>query len=148
MGRLFFAALIALPLLEIAGFVIVGKAVGVLGTLGLVLLSGLVGILVLRAKGMMLPFQLRAAVERGELPGRSIADAMLVALAGVLLIVPGFVTDIVALLLLLPPVRGLIYRALSRSLKVVTTYDVSTSAHPTYRSSDTIELESDQWRDR
>ena len=148
MGRLFFAAAIALPLMEIAGFVLVGKALGVLGTLGLVLLSGLVGVLVLRAKGMALPFQLRAALERGELPGRSIADAMLVAIAGVLLIIPGFVSDIVALLLLLPPVRSLIYRLLSRNLTVVSSYDAAAGRGPSYRSSDTIELESDQWRDR
>ena len=148
MGRLFLIAVLALPLLEIAGFVVVGRAVGVFATLGLVLLAGVVGILVLRAKGMALPFQLRAAVERGELPGRSIADAMLVALAGGLLIIPGFVTDIVALLLLLPPVRNLIYKALSRRLKVVSSYDVTVGARPAYRTDDTIELESDQWRDR
>ena len=148
MGRLFLIAVLALPLLEIAGFVVVGRAIGVFATLGLVLLAGVLGVLVLRAKGMALPFQLRAAVERGELPGRSIADAMLVALAGGLLIIPGFVTDIVALLLLLPPVRGLIYTALSRKLKVVSSYDGTVGTRPAYRTDDTIELESDQWRDR
>lgn len=148
MGRLLLIIVLALPLLEIAGFVIVGRAIGVFATLGVVLLASVLGILVLRAKGMALPFQLRAAVERGELPGRSIADAMLVALAGGLLIIPGFVTDIVALLLLLPPVRSLIYAALSRRLKVVSSYDVTVGTRPAYRTDDTIELESDQWRDR
>jgi len=104
-------ALLALPLAEIAGFVVIGGAVGLLPTLVWVVLAVLLGAALLREAPVRAVQELRAA-GAGRRPGapvRSLVDAGCRAFAGVLLIVPGFVSDAVALLLLLPPVRALLF---------------------------------------
>jgi UPF0716 protein FxsA len=109
-------ALLALPLLEIAVFVLVGRWIGLWPTLGLVLLSGIAGAVVLRLQGFLVLRRAREAARRDELPVAEAIDGLCVLLAGVLLILPGFVTDVFGILLLLPPVRSLLGRALARNL--------------------------------
>ncbi|HZH28656.1 MAG TPA: FxsA family protein [Azospirillaceae bacterium] len=109
-------ALIAAPLLEIAGFVVVGDRIGLLATLALVLLAALAGTVLLRAQPFQVVTELRTASARGEAPVRPLFDAVCRVIAGVLLIVPGFVGDLFALLLLAPPVRELVYRWLHRRI--------------------------------
>lgn len=147
MGRLILVLIVALPLLEIGTFILVGKAIGVLATLGLVIASVLVGATILRLRGLSMLARMRAALASGELPGAALADGVMVGIGAVLLIVPGFVTDVVGLLLLTPPIRRLIYRVLSRNMRVATV-DVAASRGSDWNQPDTIELESDQWRDR
>lgn len=119
MAPLILILLITLPFLEIAGFIIVGDWLGALPTLGLLILSMLVGSALLRGRG--LGGILRSP--QGRDPSRLVADlgdTLFLALAGLLLLIPGFVTDLLALPLLLPPVRmGLMAVALRR-LTVVT----------------------------
>lgn len=109
---------VALPLLEIAMFIAVGSKIGVGMTLLLILLSAMLGVAILRGQ------QSRAlAMMQGALrvsPGSFLAQGAFRAVAGVLLIVPGFVTDIVALLLLVPPLQGWIVRLLGVQATTVT----------------------------
>jgi UPF0716 protein FxsA len=114
-------ALLALPLLEIAVFVVVGGWIGLWPTLGLVLLSGILGAVLLRAQGFLVLRRAREAALRDELPVAEALDGLCVLLAGVLLILPGFVTDALAILLLLPPVRALLRRVLARNLAATAT---------------------------
>jgi UPF0716 protein FxsA len=104
-------ALLALPLAEIAGFVVIGGAIGLLPTLAWVVLAVLLGAALLREAPVRAMQELRAAgAGRGAgAPVRSLVDAGCRAFAGVLLIAPGFVSDAAALLLLLPPVRSLLF---------------------------------------
>ncbi len=81
----------------------------------------------------------------GFLPARALADAMLVAIAGVLLLTPGYFTDLLGLLLLVPPVRGLIYAYLRTRLQVVST---TTAEYGYSQRPDTLELDDDEWRPR
>jgi UPF0716 protein FxsA len=104
--RLLLAVLfLGLPLAEIFVLVQVGRAIGAGATLGLVLLAGAAGILVIRHRAAAAWRRLREAANRGELPVAAAFDGICVFLAGVLLIVPGFITDALALLLLVPPLR-------------------------------------------
>jgi UPF0716 protein FxsA len=96
------------PLLEIAGFAWIGGAIGVGPTLAFVLVSGLLGLALLRRAGLSTLMQLRASVEAGETPVPAALDGAWRILAGILLAVPGFFSSGVALLLLLPPVRALL----------------------------------------
>lgn len=100
--------LIGLPLAEVAGFVVVGSWIGLGGTLALTLLSAATGVLLVRAQGLLVLRRAFAAVERGEPPVREMFDGVLLAAAGALLVAPGFLTDAVGLVLLLPPARRLI----------------------------------------
>lgn len=112
--------ILALPLIEIAGFVIVGSQVGVLATIGLVLLSAIVGALLLRVQGLGTVQRIRLAMTENRTPGRELVHGVMIVLAAMLLIVPGFFTDIFGILLFIPPVRERVYRFLSRHVTVIT----------------------------
>ncbi len=145
MGRALFLVFLTVPLIEIACFVLVGQAIGLWPTLAGVLVTALVGAVVLRRQGTALFAEIRTRMGRGELPARALADAMLVAVAGVLLLTPGYFTDLMGLLLLVPPVRGLIYAYLRTRFTVVS---ASSRGYGYSRGPDTLELDEEEWRPR
>jgi UPF0716 protein FxsA len=104
----FIVVLLLWPLLEIAGFAWAGSVIGVLPTLGLVILSCLIGVAVLRISGFDTVRRLRAAAAAGETPVPAALAGAWRAIAGILLIVPGFLSSAAGLLLLLPPVQRLL----------------------------------------
>lgn len=104
----FLLILVALPLIEIALFITVGGWIGLWPTLGLVLASCVAGSAVLRANGLRVMGELQRTADAGGDPRGPLAHGALIMLAGVLLLIPGFFTDAIALLLLVPPVRGLL----------------------------------------
>lgn len=108
--------LILLPLIEIAGFVVVGRQIGVLPTLGLIIASGIAGSMLLRSQGFGVMARIRGEIEAGRDPSRNLAHGVMILLAGLLLLIPGFVSDIIGLLLFLPPIRDLAWRFLSRRI--------------------------------
>lgn len=90
------------PLAEIAGFILVGRAIGVMPTLALIVASSIVGLTLLRDAGLSTILEL----QRGRTaPGKVLADGGARMLAGLLLLIPGFLTDIAAAALLVPGVR-------------------------------------------
>jgi UPF0716 protein FxsA len=99
-------AILALPLIEIALFIVVGGAIGVWPTLGLVVGAGVGGVAVIRMQGARALDRTRRAFDRHADPSAEVLGGALSVLAGILLIAPGFLTDIVAIALLLPPVRA------------------------------------------
>ncbi len=101
----FLLALLLLPILEIAGFILVGGAIGLWPTLLLIVASGMAGVLVLRSRALLTLPEFRAAVAADGDPMAPLAHGALLTAAGVLLVLPGFLTDILALLLLVPAVR-------------------------------------------
>ncbi|PSJ56376.1 FxsA family protein [Kumtagia ephedrae] len=111
--------LLALPLIEIAGFVIVGSEIGVLATMALVLASCILGSILLRLQGFGVLSRIRQDVAEGRDPGRQLAHGVMILVAGILLIIPGFFTDIIGLLLFLPPVRDLGWRLVRDRVQVV-----------------------------
>lgn len=126
-----FLILVLLPILEIALFILVGGAIGVLPTIALVVLAAAVGMALVRREGFQALTRLQASIDRGEDPRGQIAHAAMVMLAGVLLIIPGFFTDAVGLLLLIPPVRDfLIRKGASRATVRATAFVRTRSAPP------------------
>lgn len=111
--------LLGLPLLEIAGFVLVGRQIGVLATVALVIASVIAGSILLRWQGFGVLTRIRRDVEAGRDPGRQLAHGVMIIIAGILLIIPGFFTDIAGLLLFLPPVRDLGWRLVRDRVRVV-----------------------------
>lgn len=116
MSYLLFFAL--LPLVEIAGFVIVGGWIGLWPTLGLVVLAAVLGVTVIRRQGAGLAFDLRGEMDRMRDPVSPMAHRAMKVLAGLLLILPGFVSDLIALALLVLPVRQAVIRALAARVSV------------------------------
>jgi UPF0716 protein FxsA len=109
---LLLALLIGLPLAEIALLIAVGGEIGLWATLALLLLAGLAGMLLIRASGPAVLWQARAAAAAGQSPAGALLAGAFTVVAGILLIVPGFLTDILALLLLVPAVQALTARRL------------------------------------
>jgi UPF0716 protein FxsA len=109
------AAILALPLAEIAAFIVVGGQIGVLGTLAWVVVAMVLGAALLRDQPMRAVVETRAAVARRQPPARPLFDVLCRTIAGILLVIPGFVTDAIAILLLVPPLRGLVYGWFARA---------------------------------
>jgi UPF0716 protein FxsA len=118
-GRFLALLFLGLPLIEIAVFIKVGQLIGLVPTLIGVVVSAILGMMVIRMQGLSLMAEIRSTMGQKQLPARSLSDAMMVFFAGVLLLIPGYFTDFLAILLLLPPVRGLIYNYLKTRMVVV-----------------------------
>ncbi len=103
--------------LELFVAIKVADAIGVLATVVLLLLSWPLGSWALRSQGRAAWRRLGDAVSAGRSPGREVLDGVLVLLGGVLLIVPGFISDALGVLALLPPTRALMRRGLARNLQ-------------------------------
>lgn len=119
LGPISLLLFLALPFIEIAGFVIVGSEIGVLATLGLIILSAVLGFSMLRRQGLSLLNQMKAETAAGRTPEREIIHGTLLIFAGILLIIPGFLTDIIGLLLFIPIVRDLIWNHFLRNRVVM-----------------------------
>jgi UPF0716 protein FxsA len=103
---------------EITVLVLVGQAVGFWGLLGVLVLSAVVGAWALRHEGRRSIVELGRAARSGRPAEAEVADGMYIALAGVLLVVPGLLSTVAALVLLVPPVRrALARRAAARAVR-------------------------------
>lgn len=100
-----FIALIAVPIIEIALFIQVGGALGLWPTLGLVFLTAIIGGVLLRAQGFSALARMQRAMAEGGDPRGPLAEGVTILVAGLLMLTPGFFTDTLGFLLLLPPVR-------------------------------------------
>ena len=109
-----------LPLAEIAGFVVVGREIGLLMTLLLVLASAFVGVILLRVQGFTVIRRMQDATRTGSDPGREVIGGALLFVAAILLVVPGFVSDVIGLLLFLPFVRNAVAAYLRKRMTIVT----------------------------
>jgi UPF0716 protein FxsA len=108
--------LILWPVAELYVAIKVAEAIGVLAMLLLLIAGWPVGVWALRSQGRAAWRRLTDAVATRRAPGRHVLDGGLILLGGILLIVPGFVTDALGLVLLLPPTRALARSVLTRSL--------------------------------
>ncbi len=97
------ALVVLIPLIEIASCIAVGQAIGLGPTLLLLILGAVVGVVLIRAQGQGALRDLALFAEHRRLPQASLAIRLRLAIAGALLIVPGFVSDLAALILLLLP---------------------------------------------
>lgn len=149
MARTIFLVFLLVPLVEIAFFVLIGQAVGLLPTLAGVLVTALIGALVLRVQGLSLIAEIRATMGQGQLPARALAEAMMVGIAGMLLLLPGYFSDLLGILLLVPPLRAALYAFLKSRMVVV----AGTQSGQTWRDGrlggdGTVDLDPDDWRQR
>ncbi len=152
MARIIAFSFLLLPLVEIALFIAVGRVIGLVPTLALVILGAIAGAMLLRQQGLGVIARLRNNVNAGTIPGRAMFDAMLIGVAAVFLVLPGFLSDIVALALLVPAVRSWIFSRLAGRVRVVET----TTSYRRYEepgadeapATRAIELQDEDWRSR
>jgi UPF0716 protein FxsA len=108
------ALFVIVPLVELYVIIQVGQAIGALPTIAILLADSILGAMLWRSQGRAAWRRFNAAIAEARVPGREVLDGVLVVFGGALLLTPGFVTDVLGVLLLLPPTRALMRRVLER----------------------------------
>ncbi len=106
MPLLILAVLIGIPVIEIYTFVEVGDEIGALNTVLLTVLTAIAGMALLRHQGLSVLMQAQERINAGQSPVNEVLNGVLLALAGLFLLIPGFVTDTAGFLLFMPPLRN------------------------------------------
>jgi len=114
--RLLFLFL-AVPIVEMILLIEIGRRIGLLATLGIVVLTGIVGAMLARAEGLEVFRRIQNDLSEGRLPGDPLLDGVFVLAGGLLLLTPGLLTDLVGFAVLLPFTRVPIRRAVIRRLR-------------------------------
>jgi len=109
---------IAVPIIEIGLFIQVGGFLGFWATIGLVLLSAVVGASLVRSQGLKTLMTVQQRVSQGEIPAQQILEGVLLAVSGVLLLTPGFMTDMLGMMVLLPGIRSALAQYLMTKVAV------------------------------
>ena len=112
--------LLFVPILEIVVFILVGGQIGVFPTLGMILLTAILGSILLRIQGFATLNRIQQKAELGELPGEDLVNGVMIMIAGVLLLTPGFVTDTIGFLLFFPPFRTFLWSSLASKVVIRT----------------------------
>ncbi len=108
--RVFLLLFLLFPVLELYIFFKVSTAIGFFPALLLIIVGAGIGVLVMRLAGLATVLRTRASLQRGELPAEQMFDGLIIAIAGGLLILPGFISDVLGVFLLLPFTRKLVAR--------------------------------------
>lgn len=113
---IFLVIFVFIPLTELYVIIEVGDRIGAFATIWLVVLTAVIGGWLVRKQGMGILFRIRQQMDRGEAPAIEMLEGALLALMGILLLLPGFITDALGFLLLIPPLRRfLVLEFLKRS---------------------------------
>jgi len=102
------ALFIVVPIVELWVIIEIGSLIGVLPTIALLIADAVLGSLLLRHQGRGAWRRFNEALAEHRFPGREVADGLLIAIGGTLLLTPGFVTDIFGAILLIPPTRAIV----------------------------------------
>jgi UPF0716 protein FxsA len=105
---------IVVPLVELYVIIQVGQEIGALPTIAILVADSVLGSILLRSQGRAAWRRFNEAMSAGRVPAREVLDGALVIFGGALLLTPGFITDVVGLVLLVPPTRALVRRVLVR----------------------------------
>jgi UPF0716 protein FxsA len=105
---------IVVPIAELYVLIQIGSAIGILPTIALLILDSVLGAALMRSQGRAAWMRFNRAVEEGRVPGREVIDGVLVIFGGALLLTPGFISDFLGLILLLPPTRAIVRTVLVR----------------------------------
>jgi UPF0716 protein FxsA len=109
-----FLAFTLIPVLEIYLLIKLGTFLGALNTVIIVVLTGIIGAFLAKLQGLHTMIKVREGLNRGEMPAEEMLDALLILVAGIVLLTPGFLTDIAGLVILIPQTRGLFKRWLRK----------------------------------
>ena len=111
--------LLVVPIVEIGTFLVIGDKIGIAATLGMILVTAIVGTALLRHQGLSLINKIQTEMNAGRVPGRALSDGAMILVAGILLLTPGFVTDSIGFLLFVPFVRNAIWSFIATRIQIV-----------------------------
>ena len=116
MGKLLFL-FIAIPAIELILLIKLGGMIGLLPTLAIIFVTGALGATLARWQGQSVLRQIQTQMAQGQLPANALFDGVIILLAGALLLTPGFLTDIVGFLSLVPGVRNVFKRTIRKRIE-------------------------------
>ena len=105
------------PIIELSLLIKVGQYIGVIYTLAIVIITGVVGAFLAKLQGLLTLRRIQDDINRGIMPADKLFDGVLILCSGLLLLTPGFITDLIGFMGLIPVTRKLIKRWLSRKVK-------------------------------
>src|SRR3954454_4321900 len=111
---LLFVIFIVVPIAELYVIIQIGQSIGVLPTIALLIIDSILGSMLMRHQGRAAWWRFNRALAEGRVPGREVIDGVLVIFGGALLLTPGFLTDVLGAILLIPPTRALVRSVLVR----------------------------------
>ena len=116
MGKLLFL-FIAVPIVELIVLIKLGGMIGLLPTVAIIFFTGALGATLARWQGLSVLRQMQTQMAQGQLPADAMFDGVIILLAGALLLTPGFLTDIVGFLSLVPAVRNVFKRTIRKRIE-------------------------------
>ncbi len=116
MGKLLFL-FIAVPAVELILLIKLGGLIGLLPTVAIIFVTGALGATLARWQGLSVLHEIQTQMAQGQLPANALFDGVIILLAGALLLTPGFLTDIVGFLSLVPSVRNVFKRAIRKRIE-------------------------------
>lgn len=136
----FFIIFIAIPFIEIMIFMMVGDSIGFLNTLFCAFSTAIIGGYIVQRQGMETLLHIKSALNQGQIPLHEFFDGICLVAAGAMLITPGFFTDIIGFMLLIPVIRaglrGIIQRHTSWFIQGHNTHPQGASSHPHHANQD------------
>ena len=141
-GLYIIAGIILLPLIEISVFIWIGEILGVLPTILLTVLTAMAGTIMLRHQGLSLLMRMQQELDGGRAPGNEVMQGAMIVLASILLLIPGFVTDAIGLLLFIPPIREALAQFIIARSNVVIMEGSSMHRRP---DDHVVDLDAEDW---
>jgi UPF0716 protein FxsA len=118
---MFFTKLLILfvivPVTELYILIEVGKKIGSLTTIGIIILTGIIGAYLVKGQGFMILKKIQNDLNEGIMPGDSLIQGAIILVGGIFLLTPGFVTDVIGFIFLIPVSRGVVKKYLLKWLK-------------------------------
>ena len=112
-----FAAFAIIPVIELVLLIKLGTLIGILQTVAVVIFTAFLGAFLARTQGVVTLIRIRQSLSEGRMPGDELLDALIILIAGIVLLTPGFITDTFGFFLLIPKGRGVIKKHLKNALK-------------------------------
>lgn len=138
--------LLIIPIAEIAGFIVIGDLIGLWPTLAMIVVTAIGGSILLRIQGFGILNRIQTEVQANHVPARDLVHGVMIMIAGVLLLTPGFITDALGFLLFVPAFRDVGWAFVKSRIKVVSPAGPG-AGRRAYRSDDgTIDLDEDDYQ--
>jgi UPF0716 protein FxsA len=140
MGKILFLVFLGVPLIEIGLCIAIGQWIGIVPTLAGVVVTALLGSWIIRMQGLSLIAEIQKLMAAGALPAAQMAEGLMLAVAGALLLTPGYFTDTIGFLLFVPAVRRAVFSFLRARVTLASFSDFAPE------DPEAVDLDTGSWR--
>ncbi|CAM4074210.1 FxsA family protein [Pseudoalteromonas byunsanensis] len=150
MFRILFVLFVVVPIIEIALLIQVSDVIGGFATIALVILTAILGAKLVKQQGLSAYSDVQGQMARGQMPASELFTGLCVIIAGVLLMTPGIMTDVLGFMLLTPAIRSILAKALMKKMtvKMHTTMQHSQNAYTEHEQAEPFEHKEQQSNNR